>query len=154
MIFNFKILDKDTKIKSLLKFYLNGSWDFFPREILVLYIFILKCIFKKSWNIHVLYFFLDLVHCTCIWYHNILHVFCVCSIWIQRMAVYLPILVNLKSLCFWCYKSFHWLNYSQSGAICTMIGLVGCAFPDSEFCIALIGEIIPHSFSAKSVSVL
>nr|XP_022343884.1 presenilins-associated rhomboid-like protein, mitochondrial [Crassostrea virginica] len=41
-------------------------------------------------------------------------------------------------------------SLGASGAICTMIGLVGCAFPDSEFCIALIGEIIPHSFSAKS----
>lgn len=40
----------------------------------------------------------------------------------------------------------------QSGAMCAIIGVVGCAFPDSRFSIAFLDQIYPHSFSAKSVS--
>lgn len=40
----------------------------------------------------------------------------------------------------------------QSGAMCAIVGVVGCAFPDSRFSIAFVDQIYPHSFSAKSVS--
>lgn len=41
-------------------------------------------------------------------------------------------------------------SLGASGAMCAIIGVVGCAFPDSRFSIAFLDQIYPHSFSAKS----
>ncbi len=40
----------------------------------------------------------------------------------------------------------------QSGAIMAVIGIVCSQNPDARLAIAFIGDIIPHSFSADSVS--
>uniref|UniRef100_K1QL08 G-protein coupled receptors family 2 profile 2 domain-containing protein n=1 Tax=Magallana gigas TaxID=29159 RepID=K1QL08_MAGGI len=44
----------------------------------------------------------------------------------------------------------YFLSSSCKGAMCAIIGVVGCAFPDSRFSIAFLDQIYPHSFSAKS----
>lgn len=41
-------------------------------------------------------------------------------------------------------------SLGASGALCAVIGVVGCAFPDSQFSIAFVDQIYPHSFSAKT----
>lgn len=56
------------------------------------------------------------------------------------------------TVCVWVLIIFFASLRFQSGAMCAIIGVVGCAFPDSRFSIAFLDQIYPHSFSAKSVS--